>query len=213
MLPDLNIVVNQNACLYSYITRNEELIDVPPLSEAYVYQTGEKRMALLLKPYLVRTERIEIAEVSGGVMPLEEHLSTFFKALFAGCEPNNTQKIQLESLYSYRISQRSFRPSLPITLLPPLEMELTKLYDISNNWIIGRYNTNASMVCNLTSRLWRAFSEYPPSGDEGSIDFKLTIMSNRTSDDVRLVDFQAVTLGIRHVDPSPLLYDEDYHNR
>ncbi|GIP08210.1 hypothetical protein J1TS5_03800 [Paenibacillus macerans] len=213
VLPDLNIVVNQNACLYSHITRNEELIDGRPLAEPYVYRTGEKRMARPIKPYLVRTERIEIAEVSGGVMPLEEHLSTFFKTLFGGCAPASKQKIQFECLYSYRISQRNFRPSLPITLFPPLEMVLTDLYEISDNWTVGRYNAKASMVCNLTSRLWQAFSESPPKGDEGSIDFKITIMTNQTADDVRLVDFQAISLAIGQVDPAPPLYDEDFDRR
>ena len=213
ILPDLNIVVNQNACLYSHITRNEELIDGRPLAEPYVYRTGEKKLAHPIKPYLVRTERIEIGEVSGGIMSLEEHLSTFLKTLFAGCAPDSRQKIQLECLYSYRISQQNFRPSLPIALFPPLEMVLTDLYEISDNWTVGRYNSKASMICNLTSRLWQAFSESPPRGDEGSIDFKLTIMSNQTADNVPLVDFQTISLDIGQVDPAPPLYDEDCYSR
>ncbi|AKL83315.1 LysM domain containing peptidoglycan-binding protein [Bacillus atrophaeus UCMB-5137] len=205
--PNINIVVNQNVCLYSHVTRNEELIEGFPLAEPFVYRTGEKKMAKPIKPYLVRNNRIDMAKVSGSGRPLEDHLSVFFKALFDGCAPDSCQKVQLEFFYSYRISQKSFRPSLPIALFPPLEMELPKLYMVSDNWTVGRYNRDASFVCNLTSRLWRAFSENPPRGDDGSIEFKLTVMTNRTAEDIRLVDLNVVTLGIEHVNPTPPLYD------
>ncbi|MED5244976.1 hypothetical protein [Priestia sp. LL-8] len=206
-LPNINIVVNQNVCLYSHVTRNEELIDGCPLAEPFVYRTGEKKMAKPLKPHLLRDNRIDMAKVSGSGRPLEEHLSAFFKALFDGCAPDSCQKVQLEFFYSYRISQKSFRPSLPMALFPPLEMELSKLHVVSDNWTVGRYNQDASFVCNLTSRLWRAFSENPPRGADGSIEFKLTVMTNRTAEDIRLVDLNAVTLGIEHVNPAPPLYD------
>lgn len=206
-LEGLNVAANQSVCTYAYVTRNEELIKDRLIAEPFVYRTGEKRMAPPIMPSLVRRQQIDLFELNGDKWELQRHLSLFMNKLFEECkeEEVSSLKLQLWCAYSFCETREAFRLDLPVTWQPPTSINKNSFIE-TEGWSVGRYNPNASLVCNLTSRIWNFFSEHQPKANRGRLEFKLMLKSTLTTSEMPLIEFDNVVVDVASLQDELPLY-------
>jgi hypothetical protein len=134
-LRNLNILTRQNAWSHLSKVRNLDLVANNQTMAPFIYRTPEVSFANMMVPYLdtINYEKfkpVNIAEIdnaAGQKRSLENNMLVLFRTLFENsAEINPKQTIKIELSYRYTLGQDadSMIIVLPVTILPPYEIDL-----------------------------------------------------------------------------------------
>lgn len=192
IVPGANILQRQSTTTSLYLKRNQELIPGRPSAKAFIYQTPEVKFSNPLFPQADSSQRIPIEQLGAGapgtihVRALAEQLQTLFDTLLAGSsQPSIT--VQVETTYRYSLNSAIEAIQLPILMQAPLSVALTDLPNMVNVW---------------SSAIETWFNGQPPCGDDGTLWFDLSLMSDLTGQAMPLLRLRKLSLTLPAIQPA-----------